>query len=100
VASYPRTIRRLIAKPAANFVALRTTEMIEEWQPIKTAPKDGTTVLAYFPTREGYFARQDVVPIHWTEWGNGVWENSSSGHKVSDHPTHWMPLPSRPLQDF
>jgi len=66
-----------------------------DWQPIATAPKDGTAVLGYFPGRRGYVARQDVVPIHWSGWGGGVWEDVNGG-KPSAEPTHWMPLPDPP----
>lgn len=68
------------------------------WQPIETAPKDGTAVLLYIPARRGYFARQDVVPAFWSGWGGGVWENSTSGGKVNDTPSHWMPLPPEPAE--
>jgi hypothetical protein len=66
-----------------------------EWQPIETAPKDGTTVLGWIP-RLGYVARQDCVPMNWSGWGGGVWENTTSGHKLGTEPTHWMPLPPPP----
>lgn len=71
---------------------------MSEWQPIETAPKDGTTILAFYPSLTGYTARQDVAPIHWSEWGNGVWENATSGGKPSSLPTHWMPLPEPPTE--
>jgi hypothetical protein len=67
-----------------------------EWQPIETVPKDGQTVLAYVPARKGFVSRQDVIPVHWSSWGGGVWENSTSGGKVNDNPSHWMPLPEPP----
>jgi len=66
------------------------------WQDIETAPRDGTTILAHYPSKVGYVARQDIAPIHWSGWGGGVWENSNSGMKPSDQPTHWMPLPPSP----
>lgn len=69
---------------------------MSKWQPIETAPKDGTSVLLWFPSRQGYVGRQDCVPCHWSEWGGGVWENATSGHMQSDTPTHWMPLPAPP----
>ena len=61
-----------------------------EWQPIETAPKDGTPVLAYgysphYP--DEYFTR-----IQWWADGIGYW----AAHSVSIIPTHWMPLPDPP----
>ena len=72
-----------------------------EWQPIETAPKDGTRIILYFP-------RTDIViGGSWQEVRDGDWE---SGYhywfewKVDDklffmeddpdwwNPTHWMPL--------
>ena len=67
-----------------------------DWQPIETAPKDGTAVLGYFPAKRGFVARQDVVPIYWSEWGGGTWTNSTSGCRLLDHTTHWQPLPAPP----
>ena len=70
---------------------------MNDWQPIETAPRDGTAVLGYIPSKRGaYLARQDVVPIHWSGWGGGVWDNSTSGHHIVEEVTHWMPLPEPP----
>lgn len=66
-----------------------------QWRTMESAPKDRTAFLAYIPTRHGYVARQDVAIIHWSEWGGGAWEEQS-GHKLSDKPAHWMPLPLPP----
>lgn len=54
------------------------------WQPIETAPKDGTSVLVY----EG--GHQAVV--FWLG-GSAGW---SDGEHVKLSPTHWMPLPPEP----
>lgn len=67
-----------------------------EWQPIETAPKNGTTFLGYVPAWRDYVARQDVCPMHWSGWGGGIWESSTSGHRIHDEVTHWMPLPAPP----
>ena len=58
-----------------------------EWQPIETAPKDGTRVL---------------LVIDHGEWGDKVWTGLwadgwiISYGKTSNKPTHWMPLPVPP----
>ncbi len=67
------------------------------WQPIKTAPKDGTTILVYQPA--GMWASrvqsrgECVVTAHWHQPGNperhGLWFPIC-------RPTHWMPLPEPP----
>ena len=61
-----------------------------EWQDIKTAPKDGTQILAY-----------DGVCIENIKFRKGKWVTSwSHDEKYSDDgmPTHWMPLPLNPSQ--
>lgn len=63
------------------------------WQPIATVPKDGTAFLGFFPERQGYVARQDVIPMY---WNGSDWCNSLSGYVMSITPTHWMPLPPAP----
>lgn len=60
------------------------------WQPIETAPKDGTFILGWHPALSWPHGRQDVVAwdethLHWTD---GCFEVS--------WPTHWMPLPEPP----
>lgn len=67
-----------------------------EWQPIETAPKDGTRILGYFPFRHGYVSRQDVQPIAWVGWGGGCWETLGGWKPLDNEITHWMPLPDAP----
>jgi hypothetical protein len=59
------------------------------WQPIETAPRDGTYVLGYGPheTRGFYIdAIHHYQELGWTvKWMSGYGE-----------PTHWMPLPEPP----
>ena len=68
-----------------------------EWQPIETAPRDGTELLvsSYFPAYD-LFIRDIVV---WSAedscWeGKGlVWDNAKAKHL-----THWMYVPEDPKQ--
>jgi hypothetical protein len=62
-----------------------------EWQPIESAPKDGTPVdiwCAGFRYTDAYWGR---VANEWLD---------EDGDPIKDYygeePTHWMPLPSPP----
>lgn len=70
---------------------------MSEWRTIDSAPKDGTAFLAYYPQRRGFSARQDCIPVFWSGWGGGCWQNSTSGHHITgDEPSHWQELPDPP----
>jgi hypothetical protein len=64
------------------------------WQPISTAPKDGTSILGR--TTDGY-----KYPIICQcvfgdgEWWPDVWDSPESGLTI----THWMPLPPPPEEE-
>lgn len=69
---------------------------MSEWQPIGTAPKDGTRFLAWHKGRVDFFHWQDLngrcdAPVGWRDSFIYVFpEFDSSG------PTHWIPLPDAP----
>jgi hypothetical protein len=58
------------------------------WQPIATAPKDGTPILLFAPHKsvvQGSWNRGDAFNMpHWSTPSNWF------------EPTHWMPLPDPP----
>lgn len=63
------------------------------WQPIETAPKDGTPVWCYWPREDecqgvGWFV-PNVTEPYWSDPADSQWDN----------PTHWMPLPPTPGSD-
>ncbi|KVP19420.1 hypothetical protein WJ85_08000 [Burkholderia ubonensis] len=76
------------------------------WQPIETAPKDGTAILGW---NADYEARQ----THWAFYGEGsiakaefdagkgesgswYWHEPQSHWLSGWKPTHWMPMPDTP----
>lgn len=61
----------------------------DEWQPIKTAPKDDP-ILAYGAKR-GHLA---VV-----RWACGQWRVRYTNEPAPFEPTHWMPLPAPPVEE-
>lgn len=64
------------------------------WQPIETAPKDGTPIML-FATAEGFDA--PVVTVGWLtvsrRWIEGTFYPNTPTTLI---PTHWMPLPAPP----
>lgn len=76
-----------------------------DWQPIETAPKDGTTVLLAYKDELLIGWYQDEQRIRhgqvisstkkWT--GYGVFDRIyPSTSEPPPEPTHWMPLPKPP----
>lgn len=80
----------LYERPAAHAMVA--------WQPISTAPKDGTKILAYIHIDDG-----DIGVMKWMDFGQGlavwVWADELMGDVDPDphQPTHWMPLPPAPV---
>lgn len=70
-----------------------------EWQPIETAPRDGTSILIFCP-------HYGISRVEYRKSRSGDWRIlsddymtafDSSGDDVwNDTATHWMPLPAPP----
>lgn len=93
-----------------------------EWQPIETAPKDGTEILAFGMGVEGepvvmWDDSKPRIPmwrvIHWKEtWYDDYAEQPDGSYRKDRkqgfaywgpnpqqfRPTHWMPLPTPPTK--
>lgn len=68
---------------------------VPDWQPISTAPKDGSTILATRAGADPFFNRHAKL-VHWSGWGGGVWETSAGGKLWDDDVTHWQPIDPPP----
>ena len=75
------------------------------WQPIETAPKDGTAILVWNGPNIGFYT-------HKGDMGVAIWREQALPGKdrmrwcaqdccdgvTTYEPTHWMPLPDPPKQ--
>lgn len=69
-----------------------------EWQPIATAPKDGTDILLVEYGRDGY---GEIDVGSWGFIEKSDWDGSDvigwlSNYGRITEPTHWAPLPKAP----
>lgn len=74
---------------------------MSEWRPIETAPKDGTSIIAWCVHRNAPYAKDAVaegwegpVIASWTTFNEGGWV----WHGLCGTFSHWMPLPGPPAQ--
>lgn len=84
------------------------TDTTDKWQPIETAPKDGTMFLCwvlavrYRETDDGQQYQQDASQVDFCMWRihedlNDGWFDPFCGQiGDSQDVTHWMPLPAPP----
>lgn len=70
------------------------------WQPIETAPKDGTEILIAIPLKWEHKQKRIGTGIYvqavWFD--DDVWRNRIGQWVRDTTPTHWMPLPNHPDQ--
>lgn len=65
------------------------------WQPIETAPRDGTDILVCV-TYNGPAGEWETA--QWVDWARDdlVWPNYWRHIEIPFPPTHWQPLPAPP----
>ncbi|WP_336817245.1 hypothetical protein [Burkholderia gladioli] len=77
-----------LARFAALLAASPAPAISEsEWQPIETAPKDGSPVLLIATRHSMLYPHPEVIVGYWR---SGWW----SGPSALSHVTNWMPAPS------
>jgi hypothetical protein len=66
------------------------TSQSTPWQPISTAPQDGTAVLLFHPLWE-------LMQVGLFDEDTRAWQGCN-GDLLHRTPTHWMSLPLPPVQ--
>lgn len=69
---------------------------VPEWQPIETAPKDGSLFIAYWEGQVkpcNYNVTRRIENKHNDFM---IWHKNSYRASTCFNPTHWMPLPAAP----
>lgn len=76
----------------------RGFDVVSGWQPIETAPKDGTHILLFCPNDE-----PQIVVGYWLHDGSEIWDGwAFADEALSDiepdgpNPTHWKEKPDTP----
>jgi hypothetical protein len=93
--------RQRLIKMARSAIAAMPAPTVQEWQPIKTAPKDGTKFLGYWPSTSDWEGEDNSCIVK-TWFSKHGWENPfEAAYPVDgpDCPTHWMPEPAPPLAE-
>lgn len=79
---------------------MRPTKPVSGWQPIETAPKDGTKVDLYSVDRKERYPDCKWLKNEWHYWGLDGFDNMDWVRLGKyENPSHWMPLPSLPKQE-
>lgn len=83
---------------------LRAIEHDADWQPIETAPKDGTRILIHSGERCSN-CPDGTLGISVAYWHDDAWSTGRNAYSGADlyarhQPTHWMPAPIPPTEEI
>lgn len=78
-------------------------DAMQAWQPIESAPKDGTPIILGYADTSGKLAAKSaswrLVHPRWENEKRGwAWVCTMDSVLVDPRATHWMPLPTAPTQ--
>lgn len=103
-----REVERLL-HDAGELIAELSAKLRErEWQPIETAPKDGTKIIGTADFIDSYCVAHEIVNSinipRWFQygyWGEGKWKLILNDEYYPEYhlPTHWKPLPTPPKKE-
>ena len=86
-------------RPAAiGFIeAIRAELLKRKWQPIDTAPRDGTGFIAFQKISQEY---RVICPAYFngTTWVIVAFHEGNTEFEI--HPTHWQHLPESPKDEW
>lgn len=86
-------------KPVSTATLAELIASAHEWEPIATAPKDGTFILLAGPSGYSTTPLRVEVGRWYPEYRPGSPWQTHSNDDFTDggpEPTHWMPLPKVP----
>jgi hypothetical protein len=67
-------------------------QTVADWQPIETAPRDGTDIIVYRPKFDGTYIPRVGTDYWMTKLLEPTWARS----RKDCPPTHWQPFPDPP----
>lgn len=75
-----------------------TEQVKQQWQPIETAPRDGTPIIGWVESTKGPTSGVMYI-VWWRESRHGRWcfFESGYGDSYSVYPSLWQPLPTPPV---
>tara|TARA_R110000868_G_scaffold99334_1_gene273432 strand:+ start:1300 stop:1947 length:648 start_codon:yes stop_codon:yes gene_type:complete len=91
-----------------NMLKDALAKQVPQWQPIETAPKDGTWILVGGGETDDEEEARGIAVASWTRelngsvgdryarWQFAVYDGGHYGNYIN--PTHWMPLPQPPQE--
>lgn len=82
----------LVDKYNDDWQLLRNYINSQAWQPIETAPMDGTQILLGRPIKD----KRQTRAVSQARWNGRCWKVFASNYWSENTPTHWIPLPPPP----